>query len=196
MSQQTTPTAQPKNAHHLEQIRRSFFHYKSYQHQPRNINEVHSREQKEGGINTAIAVALTKGVGSMWTAYSFAFLALIGLLAILNLLSPMVALLIAWASQTLIQLVLLPVIMVGQNVLGRKQELLANEQYETTKKTYSDIEQIMKHLAVQDEERLQQTHMLLHLLQANGISTDQFFPVQIDQQNGHDTTPPPSPVSV
>ena len=103
MSQETTSTAHPKNTHHLEQIRRSFFRYKSYRHQPRDINDVHAHEQKEGGINAAIAVALTKSVGSMWTAYSFALLAVIGLLAILNLLSPVVALLIAWASQTLIQ---------------------------------------------------------------------------------------------
>lgn len=190
MSQETTSTAHPKNIQHLEQIRRSFFSYKPYRHQPRNINDVHAHEQKEGGINATIAVALTKSVGSMWTAYSFALLAVIGLFAILQLLSPIVALLIAWASQTLIQLVLLPVIMVGQNVLNRKQELMATEQFETTKKTYSDIEQIMKHLAVQDEERLQQTHMLLHLLQANGVSTDQFFPEQTKQKNGDDTTPP------
>ena len=46
--------------------------------------------------------------------------------------------------------VLLPIIMVGQNVLGRHAELLAEEQYNTTKKTYADIESIMKHLDDQD----------------------------------------------
>jgi pyruvoyl-dependent arginine decarboxylase (PvlArgDC) len=40
--------------------------------------------------------------------------------------------------------------MVGQNVLGQHAELLAEEQYNTTKKTYADIESIMKHLNDQD----------------------------------------------
>jgi hypothetical protein len=46
-----------------------------------------------------VAVALTKGVGTMWTAYAFVMLAFIGLFAILGLLNPIVALLVAWASQ-------------------------------------------------------------------------------------------------
>ena len=86
----------------------------------------------------------------MWTAYSFAVLAIIGLFAILGLLTPIVALIVAWLSQTFIQLVLLPIIMVGQNVLGHHAELLAEEQYNTTKKTYADIESIMNHLDDQD----------------------------------------------
>ena len=80
----------------------------------------------------------------MWTAYSFVILALVGLLAILGMLSPLVALLVAWTSQTLIQLVLLPVIMVGQNVLGRKQELQTDEEYARVQKIYADSETIIK----------------------------------------------------
>jgi uncharacterized membrane protein len=49
-------------------------------------------------------------------------------------------------------LVLLPIIMVGQNVLGRKSELQADEAYATTMKTYADIEAVMKHLDNQDEK--------------------------------------------
>ena len=43
-------------------------------------------------------------------------------------------------------LVMLPVIMVGQNVLGRKQELQADESFETTKKTYADSEEMLRKL--------------------------------------------------
>ncbi len=109
----------------------------------------------------------------MWTAYTFVVLAIIGLFAILGLLSPIVALLVAWTSQTLIQLVLLPIIMVGQNVLGRKTELQADEQFRTTMSTYHDIEQIMLHLSAQDAELLRQAKMLIHLLEKNGISLQQ-----------------------
>src|SRR5437667_9100357 len=119
--------------------------YTPHPHQPRNINKLHKEQLAAAGINARIAVGLTKRVGTMWTAYTFVVLAIIGLFAILGLLSPIVALLVAWTSQTLIQLVLLPIIMVGQNVLGRKTELQADEQFRTTMSTYHDIEQIMLH---------------------------------------------------
>jgi uncharacterized membrane protein len=124
------------------------------QHVPRNVNRVHEAEIAAAGFNTRLAVWLTEHVGTMWTAYTFAVLAIIGLFAILGLLSPIVALLVAWLSQTFIQLVLLPIIMVGQNVLGRKSELQADEAYKTTMKTYADIEAVMKHLDEQDRKIL------------------------------------------
>src|SRR5207237_8786134 len=126
--------------------------YTPHPHQPRNVNKLHKEQLEAAGINARIAVCLTKRVGTMWTAYSFAVLAIIGLFAILGLLTPIVALLVAWLSQTFIQLVLLPIIMVGQNVLGRKTELQADEQFRTTMSTYHDIEQIMLHLSAQDAE--------------------------------------------
>ena len=149
------------------------FHHEPRQYQPRNVNQLHEAEKAQAGINTRIAVGLTKSVGTMWTAYIFTVLAIIGLLAILGLLSPVVALLVAWTSQTLIQLVLLPIIMVGQNVLGRKAELQADEQFRTTVSTYHDIEQMMQHLSTQDAELLRHTKMLIHLLEKNGISLQQ-----------------------
>ncbi len=139
---------------------------------PRNVNRVHAAEIAAAGFNTQIAVWLTEHVGTMWTAYGFAILAIIGLFAILGLLSPVVVLLISWISQTFLQLVLLPVIMVGQNVLGRKSELQADEAYTTTMKTYADIEAVMKHLDEQDEKILTleqlikaQTDSILSLVQ-------------------------------
>lgn len=131
------------------------YEHKPHPHKPQNVNVLHQAEQAASGINTSIAIALTNSVGSMWTAYSFVLLALVGLLAILGLLPPIIALLVAWLSQTLIQLVLLPVIMVGQNVLNRKTELQAEEQFQTTQRSYHDIEQIMHHLDAQDQKILE-----------------------------------------
>jgi hypothetical protein len=169
---QTQPQTQQTQArpHHLT---RALFHHEPRQYQPRNANVLLKAEQAAAGINTRLAVGLTKGVGTMWTAYSFAVLAIIGLLAILNLLNPLVALLVAWASQTFLQLVFLPIILVGQNVLGRKAELQAEEQFRTTTSAYHDIEEIMKHLQAQDAELLRHAHMLMHLLEKNGISLQQ-----------------------
>src|SRR5260370_32403406 len=155
-------------------------------HQPRNVNRLQEAEQAASGLNTRVAVALTKGVGTMWTAYAFVVLAVIGLFAILGLLNPIVSLLVAWASQTFLQLVFLPIILVGQNVLGRKAELQSEEQFRTTLSTSHDIEQVMKHLSAQDAELvyltkhllaqdaelLRQARLLMHLLAKNGISLE------------------------
>jgi len=150
------------------------------QQRPRNVNRVQAAEIAAAGVNTQLAVWLTEHVGTMWTAYAFAVLAIIGLFAILGLLSPLVALLIAWISQTFLQLVLLPVIMVGQNVLGRKSELQADEAYATTMKTFTDIEAVLKHLDSQDEKII----VLEQLIKAR---TDSIL--SIVQDLAKDTTP-------
>jgi hypothetical protein len=151
----------------------ALFDHEHHPYQPRNANLLHEAEQKAAGVNTRIAVGLTKRVGTMWTAYAFAALAVVGLMAIVGLLSPIVALLVVWISQTFLQLTLLPIIMVGQNVLGRKSELQADEQFNTTMTSYHDIELVMQHLTAQDEELLRHTRMLIGLLQKNGISLQQ-----------------------
>lgn len=142
----------------------TLFKHKKHAYSPMNPNLIHTIEQSSSDINQKLAVRLTRIVGTMWTAYSFMALAFIGLAAILGWLSPLVALLVGWISQTFIQLVLLPVIMVGQNVLSRKQEIQADETYEATLKSFHDIEQIMLHLNAQDEELLKQSSILLEIL--------------------------------
>lgn len=195
MSEETTAAPNPDNTQYMEHLRRSsLFHYTPHPHQPRNINMVHAAEQKAAGLNTAIAVVLTKSVGTMLCAYIFAFIGVGSLIGVFTG-NVFLALVFGSISSYFLQLVLLPVIIVGQNVLNRKQELQAEEQFETTKKVYRDIEQIMQHLAAQDEERLQQTRILMHLLQANGISPEQIFPSQANERDGHEGTSPASPAS-
>ena len=166
---ETTSQTQTQPQHHT----RVLFRNEPHQHLPRNVNLLHETEQAASGFNSRLAVALTKGVGTMWTAYVFTVLAVIGLFGLLGWLNPFTFLLATWVSQQFLQLVLLPVIMVGQNVLGRKAELLADEQFHTTMSTYKDIEQIMQHLSAQDAELLRQAKMLLRLLEKNGISLHQ-----------------------
>ena len=139
------------------------FHHTAHPHTPRNVNVV--QDQEMVALNARIAVFLTRYVGTMQTAYAFVVLASIGLLAILGILSPIVALLVAWFSQTFTQLVLLPVIMVGQNVLSRKQELQADEMFATTQSSFSDIEQIVAHLDAQDAELVKQTQLIMAMLE-------------------------------
>lgn len=160
----------------------ALFHHEPHPHKPHNVNHLHEVERAAEGFNTKIAIALTNSVGTMWTAYLFVVIAIVGLLAILQVFSPLVALLVAWASQTLIQLVLLPVIMVGQNVLNRKSELQAEEQFNTTINIYHDMEQVMQHLVAQDAELLRHARMLEQLLVKNGVTLQ-----QIETEIGHNS---------
>jgi hypothetical protein len=99
------------------------------------------------GLNGRIALGLTAAVGTMWCAYSFAILALVVLpQAIEGGLLPLVQ----WISQTFIQLVMLSVIMVGQNVLGRAADKRSQMTYQDAEATFHEAEQIQQHLAAQD----------------------------------------------
>jgi hypothetical protein len=100
------------------------------------------------GVNGRIALLLTTVVGTMWCAYVFAVLALIALPSALGGgLLP----LIQWVSQTFIQLVMLSVIMVGQNVLGRAADKRADMTYRDAEAILHEAEQIQAHLKAQDE---------------------------------------------
>lgn len=140
------------------------FEHKKHPHIPINVNDLHAAEQRVAGINTKIAVTLTRWVGSMTCAWVFTGIAIIGLFGLLGLLNPFIFLLMQWLSQQFLQLVLLSIIMVGQAVLGHKQELQAEEQFNFTEKSYHDIEQIMKHLEAQDSELLRQSQMIRTIL--------------------------------
>ena len=101
------------------------------------------------GVNGRIALALTTAVGTMWCAYAFAVLALVALPDALKAggLLP----LIEWLSQTFIQLVMLSVIMVGQNILSKMSDKRADMTYQDADATFHEAEQIQQHLAAQDE---------------------------------------------
>ncbi len=82
-----------------------------------------------GRINTRLAVGITRVVGSMWCAYAFALLALISLPAAIMSHDPII--LVSWIAQTFLQLVLLPIIIVGQNVQAAATDARALSDHET-----------------------------------------------------------------
>jgi len=89
------------------------------------------REQvkRADGVNAKVAVFLTNIVGSMWCAYVFAIIAFLGLPAALK---PGGEGIIPWIAQTFLQLVLLSVIMVGQNVLSEASDVRSKHTYDDT----------------------------------------------------------------
>jgi hypothetical protein len=82
-----------------------------------------------GRFNTWVAVRITNIVGSMWCAYIFALLTLISLPAALKTGDPLV--IVAWIAQTFLQLVLLPIIIVGQNVQAAATDARALADHDT-----------------------------------------------------------------
>ena len=99
-------------------------------------------------FNDKVALWVTAAVGTMWCAYSFAVLAFVALPSALS--SGDVLPLIQWISQTFIQLVMLSVIMVGQNIMGRASDKRAEMTYNDADATFHEAEQIQTHLAQQD----------------------------------------------
>jgi hypothetical protein len=100
------------------------------------------------GFNGKIALILTTVVGTMWCAYAFAILALLALPSAIQ--SGSILPLIQWLSQTFIQLVMLSVIMVGQNILSKASDKRAQMTYEDADATFHESEQIQAHLLEQD----------------------------------------------
>jgi hypothetical protein len=90
------------------------------------------------GFNAKFAVLITRLVGTMWCAYLFGLIALVGLGPALK---PGGEGIVAWIAQTFLQLVLLSVIMVGQNV----QSLASDAR---SANTYKDAEAILDRLDV------------------------------------------------
>jgi len=122
-----------------------------HQHTPRNVNTLHTKEQETASLNTRIAVWLTRNVGTMQCAYIFAGIGIGSLIGVFTH-NTLLAVTCGSLSSYFLQLVLLPILSVGQNVLGRHNELMAEEQFKTTESIYKDIEDIMDHLSRQDEE--------------------------------------------
>jgi hypothetical protein len=137
----------------------SLFKHKEREHTPKNVNEQHKAVQQDAGINQRIAVTLTRAVGTMPCAYLFVCLAIAGFPGLHASLPAYVQ----WISQTFLQLVFLPVLSVGQTVLSKHQELMAEEQYKFVKGTYSDTEQLIQHLHAQDDQSQGQTRDIQYI---------------------------------
>ncbi len=78
--------------------------------------------------NEKLAQRITQLVGTMHAAWLFAILASISLPAALASKNALV--IVAWIAQTFLQLVLLPIIMVGQNVTAAATEAVIRETHD------------------------------------------------------------------
>jgi hypothetical protein len=136
------------------------------EHKPRLVTS-HTVTQKVHGagvlgqFNTSLALLVTRSVGTMWAAYAFTALALISLPAAIASRSPII--IVAWIAQTFLQLVLLPIIIVGQNVISASQDARAEADHLTLTALHTmNVQQI--EMLEQQRKILDQQHRILELL--------------------------------
>jgi hypothetical protein len=99
-------------------------------------------------FNAWFAVKVTTAVGTMWCAYAFAALSLVSLPSAISSHSAVV--LVSWISQTFLQLVLLSVIIVGQNVLAAAADHRAEATFNDADAVLHEAAMIQDHLTAQD----------------------------------------------
>ncbi|TME70244.1 MAG: hypothetical protein E6I50_04765 [Chloroflexi bacterium] len=124
-----------------------------------------------GRFNTWLAVLVTRSVGTMWAAYVFTLIALVGAVALLTS-NPFLILLVALISQTFLQLVLLPIIIVGQNVISASQDARAEADHLTLTTLHAiNVQQL--EMLEQQKEMLQQQREILDLIQKKRLAETQ-----------------------
>lgn len=101
-----------------------------------------------GRFNAKVGLKITLLVGTMLCGYIFALIALISLPSALK--SGNLTIIIAWISSNFLQLVLLPIIIVGQNIQAAAADARAEATYTDAVAVLEEAKQIQAHLMVQD----------------------------------------------
>jgi hypothetical protein len=117
-------------------------------HGPIKVADQHPQGSAVARFNTRLAIWITKVVGSMWCAYAFGALDLVSLP---DAIRGGTGTLISWIAQTFLQLVLLSIIMVGQNVQADAADKRSEATFKDTEALLYGQEKVGEHLKAQDE---------------------------------------------
>lgn len=123
------------------------------------VEHPHIRRRQESGpakvadqaastFNGRLALKVTAIAGTMITAYVFTIIALISLPSAIK--SGDTTIIIAWLSSNFLQLVLLPILLVGQNLQAAASDKRAEDTYRDAEAVLHEAQQIQAHLAAQD----------------------------------------------
>ena len=133
-----------------------------------------------GRVNQKIATKITSFVSTMWCAYIFAAIALISLPAAIKSGDPIV--IVAWVAQTFLQLVLLSIIMVGQDAstkgmqqkidethtaslgefeLAKKSQEIANKEMAQLKEITNEMHRLIRDIEKRNKERKFERYQLV-----------------------------------
>ncbi len=99
-------------------------------------------------FNARFGLAITLVVGTMWMAYVFTIIALF---ALPDAIKQGTYFIIVWLSSSFLQLVLLPIIIVGQNIQARAADKRSEDTYKDAEAVLKESEEIQKHLLAQDQ---------------------------------------------
>ena len=121
------------------------------------------------GFNGRIGLFITTVIGTMWAAYLFALLALVSFPSALH--SGNTIIIVAWIAQTFLQLVLLPVIIVGQNIQSKAADKRSEQTYRDAEAVLHECLQIQAHLHAQDAALEHQRAALAELAARIGGAT-------------------------
>jgi len=101
-------------------------------------------------LNAKVGLRITVIVGTMWCAYAFAVIALLSLPSTLS--SGSLFEIVVWISSSFLQLVLLPIIIVGQNLMSKAADARSEATYKDADAILHEALQIQAHLEAQDKE--------------------------------------------
>ena len=139
------------------------------EHQPRLVTTRQVRNVIHGAgsigqFNSRLAVLITKSVGTMWAAYLFMLIAFVSLPQAWHAFIHGDAVTgVAWLSQSFLQLVLLPIIIVGQNIISASQDARAEADHITLTTLHAmNVRQLQ--MLEQQQLILQQQQTILEML--------------------------------
>ncbi|MGH7685457.1 MAG: hypothetical protein ACREN2_01355 [Candidatus Dormibacteria bacterium] len=108
------------------------------------------KDPLQKNFNGRLALWITNNVGTMWCAYIFAVIGLTGVVGALTN-NTTVVLIIASVSGYFLQLVLLPIIIVGQNLQSEASDRRAESTYKDAEAILNECVQLQAHLQAQDK---------------------------------------------
>jgi hypothetical protein len=121
--------------------------------------DYHKSDTAYARFNKKIALRLTASVGTMNCFWVFCLLALCSLPSVLSAFHPFahtfpgwmikasIIALVAWVAQTFIQLVLLPALMVGQNLQSAASDARSAKTFEDVEELKADVKAILENIS-------------------------------------------------
>lgn len=119
------------------------------------LKEIHASERRIERFNRKVGEGVTNAVATMWCAYAFALIAFISFPQAMHDsftggFKPLP--LITWLAQTFLQLVLLAVILYGQNLSQAKADARAEATFRNTKDAETRLTTILDGIEKRGEE--------------------------------------------
>ena len=113
-------------------------------------------------LNAKLGLKVTTIVGTMWAAYLFAMIALVALPSAIS--SHNLVTVVFWLSSSFLQLILLPIIIVGQNIQAKAADARAEATYNDAAAILEQAIKIQAHLVEQDTHLKHQEEHLAQIV--------------------------------